>query len=76
MEQPSASDWVAIIQQLGPGTFVLLFLVGLVAWMARPLIASAPSPARDIGKLEGLVEGLKDRLDALETRISDLEKER
>ena len=77
MEPPETSDWVQIIDRLGPGTVVLLVLAVLVGWILKQGLASAPSsPARDIGRLDGLIEGHKERMDGLEDRIADLEKGR
>ena len=79
MEPPEPSDWVQIIDRLGPGTVVLLVLAVMVALIARQYLtapAASASPDRDIGKLEGLLQGHTERMDGLEDRIASLEKER
>lgn len=78
MEAPETSDWVAIIDRLGPMTVLLFVLVVLVGWVARQMLtsgAAGSSSGREIGRLEGLIEGHKDRLGALERRVGDLEKD-
>lgn len=72
-----------LVAALGPWPFVALSLAGLLIWQAPKLwrrseVASPPvtldAQARAIGRIEGLIEGLRADVDAQDKRIRDLEK--
>lgn len=75
-----------LFANLGPMTVVMLVLVGMVGWLAWQFIkatrGAAPAApertddARALGRVEGLIEGHAERLDAIEDRLRALETKR
>lgn len=76
-----------LVEALGPVPFVVLILAGLLIWQAPklwrrseaaapPATAPAQDSARALGRVEGLIEGHAERLDAIEERLRALETRR
>lgn len=77
----------ALIRELGPVPFVALALIGLLIWQAPKLWRrgedATPAPAhsgtedaRALGRVEGLLEGIKSQLEDHDARIRALETKR
>lgn len=77
----------ALIRELGPIPFVALALIGLLIWQAPKLWRrggeAAPAPAhsgtedaRALGRVEGLLEGIKGQIEDHDARLRALEAKR